>query len=81
MTEPRAVPPKPVSVDFATPEAINFAFTETFRRMQSKNHRIFSEIPKEHEVSEGEIVFFDNESGTSRLYVKLNGSLFYVNLS
>lgn len=43
MTEPRAVPPKPVSVDFATPEAINFAFTETFRRMQSKNHRIFSQ--------------------------------------
>lgn len=84
MTSPRAKLPQPVSIDFLNPTAINLAFSETFRRLQSKNHRIFKVAPLAHEISEGEIVFFDTEAGGAgslRLYTKLNGSLRFVNLT
>lgn len=52
-----------------------------FREFQPKRGRIFKTVPNIIDLDEGEQVLYDNESGTVRMYTKINGSLRYVALT
>lgn len=70
MTSPRARSPQPsgnVDQDIQT----------LFREFQAKRGRVFKTVPNIIDLDEGEVVWHDDEAGTRRGYVKLNGSLRY----
>ena len=43
--------------------------------------RIVSSIPGTSDLEEGEIILYDDKATTRRLYVKMNSSIRYVNLT
>jgi hypothetical protein len=68
MTSPRPKTPQPsgdADQDIQT----------LFREFQPKRGRIFKTVPNIIDLDEGEMVWYDDEAGTKRGYVKINGTL------
>lgn len=70
MTEPR---PRQPQASGNTAQDIQ----TLFREFQPKRGRIFKTVPNIIDLDEGEHVWYDDEAGTMRGYVKLNGALRY----
>lgn len=49
--------------------------------MGTIRHRIVSIVPVVGDLGEGEIVLYDNQVDTRRIYTKMNGTLRYVTLT
>ncbi len=64
-------------------DSIEFVFRRVRTDFEQGNamHKIVTSAPNAADLEEGEIVFMDDESGTERLYTKLNGTVRYVALT
>ena len=75
MTELRADIPVPAFHDYKDPENTRQDVHRLYRDSQAKRHRIFKTAPLAHQLTEGEIVLFDDEAGDERIYAKINGTI------
>jgi len=81
MTQPRTQAPRILHAKYTDLDQVRDDMQQLFRLMQPKTHRVVAAVPIATDLNEGEIVLYDNESSTRRIYTKINGSLRYVALT
>ena len=81
MTQPRTKPPSQGTIEYKTFAEVGRDIQTLFRAMQPKGARIFKTVPQLHELTEGELVLYDDETSTRRVYWKINDTLRYAALT
>jgi hypothetical protein len=79
-TSARAVPPQPVAKTYDTATHVQQEFENVYKQFQPLNFRIMSTAPNVAQISEGQIILFD-DGANRKIYTKINGSVRSVALA